>query len=335
MRLSLPCLAPISLACLFCAFLTGCSIATTITSTPDSDSDSVAGPAVTGRVMGGQSPLVGAHLFLFTPGAGGYGNASTSMLMNVPGSTTLDTTPGDATIGDYYVTTGSNGAFSITNDYTCTANAPIYAYSVGGDSGSGANSAAALLAAGTCPSSGNLPSTLYVVVNEVSTIAAAYAMSGFATDALHVSSSGTPLAQTGIYNAFTNVGNLENISTGTAYTTTPAGNGTVPQATINTLANILASCVNSTGPGSSACLTLFADARSGGATGTQPSDTATAAINLAHNPVANLAALYALSTATPPFAPALTAQPNDFTISLGFTAGRLVGAPRHRHRCGR
>ena len=37
-------------------------------------------------------------------------------------------------------------------------------------------------------------------------------------------------------------------TTGSALTTTPAGNGTVPQQTINTLANILASCINSTGP---------------------------------------------------------------------------------------
>ena len=162
-------------------------------------------------------------------------------------------------------------------------------------------------------------------MNEVSTIATAYAMAGFATDALHISSSGTALALTGIFNADANATNLANLSTGAALATTPAGNGTVPQATINTLANILASCVNSTGPGSTACSTLFTDAESGGSTGTAPTDTATAAINMAHNPVANITPLYALSTATPPFAPALTAQPKDFTISLRFTGGGLSG----------
>ena len=54
-----------------------------------------------------------------------------------------------------------------------------------------------------------------------------------------------------------------------------------------------------------------------------PTDTATAAINIAHNPTANIAALYALSTASPPFAPALTGAPNDFTIALNFTAGGI------------
>ena len=289
--------------------------------------------------MGGQQPLVGAHVYVLQTNTTGYGgagiaasssNKSISLLTNVPGSTTLDTS-GGATNGDYYVTTGAGGRFSITGDYTCTLNSEVYLYSVGGDSGSGANSAAGLLAAGNCPSGGSFPSWLYIVMNEVSTIATAYAMAGFATDALHISSSGTALAQTGIFNADANALNLENLSTGAALATTPAGNGTVPQATINTLANILASCVNSTGPGSSACSTLFADAESGGSTGTAPTDTATAAINMAHNPVANIAALYALSTATPPFAPALTAQPNDFTIAIVINggAGSEFGFPEY------
>jgi len=291
-----------------------------------------AGAAITGRVMGGQQPLVGAQVYVLEANTTGYGgagiaasssNKSISLLTNVPGSTTLDTS-GGPTNGYYYVTSGAGGAFSVTGDYSCTLNSQVYLYALGGNSGSGANSAAGLVAAGNCPGGGGFPAGLYVVVNEVSTIATAYAIAGFASDALHISSSGTALAMTGIFNADANALNLENVSTGAALATTPAGNGTVPQATINTLANILASCVNSTGPGSPACSTLFADAMSGGSTGTVPTDTATAAINMAHNPVANIAALYALSTATPPFAPALSAQPNDFTIELIFTAGGMA-----------
>ena len=163
------------------------------------------------------------------------------------------------------------------------------------------------------------------MINEVTTIAAAYAFAGFATDATHVSSSGTALALTGIANAFANAGNLANIVSGGAYSTTPATNstGTVPQSEINTLANILASCLNSTGPSSPACTTLFADAESGGSSGTAATDTATAAINMAHNPGANITALYALSIPTPPFGPALSAQPNDFTIAVSYTGGGL------------
>jgi len=190
MRLSSPSSCCLSLACLVCVLLTGCTLSTTAPSSPEVG----AGAAITGRVMGGQQPLVGAHVYVLEANTTGYGgsgiaasssNKSISLLTNVAGSTTLDTN-GGPTNGDYYVTTGAGGAFSITGDYTCTLNSQVYLYSVGGDSGSGPNSAAGLLAAGNCPSGGSFPSSLYVVMNEVSTIATAYSMAGFATDALHI-----------------------------------------------------------------------------------------------------------------------------------------------------
>jgi hypothetical protein len=169
---------------------------------------------------------------------------------------------------NYYVTTDSQGAFAITGDYTCPSTASqLYLYAIGGNPGAGTNSAAGLLAAlGTCPASGTLSSSLYVVINEVSTIATAYSIAGYATDPLQVSSPNTTLAQTGIANAFATVTNLETLSTGLVLATTPAangGNGTVPQSEIDTLANILAECINSTGPASTACATLFSNAKNG------------------------------------------------------------------------
>jgi streptogramin lyase len=248
-------------------------------------------------------------------------------LLTSAGNTTLDQS-GTATSGAYYVTTDSNGNFSITGDYMCAAGQQVYLYALGGNAGAGANAAAGLMAVlGDCPGGNFLAGTSpipYVVVNEVSTVAAAYAIAGFATDALHVGSSGTALALTGIANAFANAGNLATLSTGVALATTPAGNGAVPQAEINTLANILAACVNSSGPvNATPCLTLFTSALAGGTTGAQPGDTATAAIDIAHNPAANVAALYGLSTANPPFGAALKSQPNDFTIALNFTGGAM------------
>ena len=152
-------------------------------------------------------------------------------------------------------------------------------------------------------------------------------MSGFATDATRVSSSGTTLAQTGIANAFANATNLADIPTATALATTPAGNGTVPQSTINTLANILASCINSTGPGSAPCSSLFADATSDGTpSGTAATDTATAAINIAHNPAANVTDLFGIPATTPPFGPALSTQPADFSLALTFTGGGITNS---------
>jgi hypothetical protein len=306
-----------------------------------SQTQGVAGAKLTGVVHGGQQPIVGAEIFLFAANTTGYGgnglaagasNASISLLQSAA-NTTQDTISTDPAYLDYYTTTDSNGNFAITGDYSCTPGAQVYIYALGGNptypTGS-ANSAIGLLAAlGPCPSTDSFPSTTYVVVNEVSTIATAYAFAGFATDAVHVSSSGTPLAQTGIANAFANVANLEKLSTGAALATTPPVNGvssgTVPQATINTLANILAACVNTNSPSSSGCSTLFSNAMSAGSTGTAATDTATAAINIAHNPGSNIAALYDISTAAPPFAPTLSVPTNDFTIGLVFTGGGLNG----------
>jgi sugar lactone lactonase YvrE len=289
--------------------LTGCSLQQTASSKPE--------PAVklSGRVHGGQQPIVGAHVYLFAANTTGYGQPSVSLL-NAASTGTADS------LGSY-VLTDTNGAFTITGDYSCTPNTQVYLYSLGGNPGAGVNSAAGLLAAlGNCPSSGSfLASSPFIQVNEITTIAAAYAMAGFVTDATHVSSSGTPLAQTGIANAFANAANLADISTGNALAITPAGNGTVPQQTINTLADILASCINSAGPGSSACSTLFSNSQSGGTTGTQPTDTATAAINIAHNPGGggNGSPLFGLVTPDAPFQPTPGGAPSDFTIALIFT----------------
>jgi hypothetical protein len=324
--------------------VTGCMLSPTAAPSPG------AGLAMQGKVMGGQQPIAGAHVYLLAANTTGYagagiaasaGNASVSLLTNVPGSTTLDTS-GGATNGDYYVTTGAGGTFTITGDYSCTPNTQVYLYALGGNPGltSGTNNpASGLLAAlGNCPGAGSfLTATPFIAMNEVSTVAAAYAFAGFATDATHVSSSGTALSQLGIANAFANAANLATLSTGVALAITPSGavvgshpQTVVPQSEINTLANILASCVNTngalTGPANpSACYTLFNDAPSGGTSGTAPTDTATAAINIAHNPGANIAALYGIPTATPPFAPALSAQPNDFTIGIYFAGEDLYG----------
>jgi streptogramin lyase len=276
------------------------------------------GVAIQGKVHGGQQPIVNAHIYLMGAATTGYGTASNSL---------LTTGAGTDTIG-IYVTSDSTGSFTVTNDYKCTPGTQVYLYALGGDPGSGANSASGLLAIlGDCPSSDNfLATTPDILVNEVSTIAAAYAFAGYAADATHISSSGTTLAIQGIKNAFANAANLENLSTGAALATTPNSNtgnvGTIPQAEIYSLANVLAACVNSTGPTSSECNTLLGNAVNGT---TVPKDTATAAINIAHNPGANVAALYGLQGSTPPFANALTSMPNDWTISVSFTAGGFTG----------
>jgi hypothetical protein len=263
-----------------------------------------------------------------TTGYGGKGIAASSANASISLLNAASTGFSDS-LGAY-VLTDSNGDFSISNDYTCTSGEQLYLYALGGQPLSGIpNSAAGFLAVvGACPAAGNFAALVpFVTVNEVSTVAAAYAFAGFATDALHVSSGGSALAQTGIANAFASASNLASLATGSALATTPmanGGNGTVPQSSINTLGNILSACVNSSGPGSTNCASLFANAETAGTTGTAPTDTATAAINIAHNPGMAITALFALQPGIgAPFSPQLATQPNDFTLALQFTGGGL------------
>jgi hypothetical protein len=292
--------------------LVGCGSGSPIVTNVPEPVSPVPGAALTGVVSSGQQPIVGAHVYLLAASATGYGQASESLL------SAAETGTSDS-VGAY-VTTGSSGGFSLTGDYSCSSGQQLYLYALGGNTGIGVNAAAGLMTVvGSCPSSSG--PAVFATVNEVSTVAAGYALAGFATDATHVSSSGTTLAQVGVANAFANAGNLETLGTGATLATTPAGNGKVPQAEINTLANVLASCVNWSPPGVgySPCATLFFAAGNGLIV---PGDTATVAINIAHHPGANVATLYGLGSAAV-FTPALTAQPNDWTIALKFTGGGL------------
>jgi streptogramin lyase len=310
-------LAPTVLLCSL--VLSGCSVLPKMTSTSNV-TGSGTGSSFRGVVHGGQNPISGAHVYLYGVGNTGYNGAAVSLLNSSTGN------PAD-TNGNYYVITGADGSFSVTGDYTCpVASSYPYTYvlAVGGNPGSGNNSAATLMGAvGSCNQAGY--SSTYLVVNEVSTVALAYATAGFATNPTSVSASNTTLANTALENV--NLQNLYTEATGVALARTPGGNGTVPQAEINTLANILAACVNSTGPSSTACTTLFADAPSTGFNASDPTDTATAAVNIAHNPGANVAALFALQAAGAPFQPSLSTAPNDFTIALTFTASPALNSP--------
>ena len=295
------------------ALLSGCSGVSRLTSSQTAG-NSVTGVALEGKAHGGQQPIASAHVYLYAATTAGYGGTSTSLLTSGTGRTQDGK-------GNYYVTTDSGGNFNISNEYTCpTAASQVYLYSIGGNPGAGTNSAAGLIAAlGSC---GNLTSSMYIVLNEVSTIASAYAMAGYATDATHVSNSGTGLANLGMANAFSTAANLETLNTGAALASTPSGDGIAPILEINTLANILAACINSTGPASGPCSTLFSNATGGSSA---PTDTATAAVNIAHNPGANVSALYGLQVPGAPFQLALTAEPNDFTVAITYSGGGLDG----------
>jgi hypothetical protein len=252
---------------------------------------------------------VGARVYVLQENATGNGNRSISLL----NSTTRN--PADS-VGNY-VLTDEHGGFSIAGDYTCVAGRQVYLYVRGGNSGgTGVNPSIGLMAAlGACPERGNFTRAVpFVFVNEVTTVAAAYAMADVATDPTHVSRHDASLTGTGR----TDAADLVRVSTGLANVALPANpRAKVPQSKINTLANILSACINTTGPGSSGCATLFANAHRSDSGKTAPEDTAAAAINIAQNPRAHIAALFGLQPRLDaPFQPYLASAPDDFVISV-------------------
>jgi hypothetical protein len=273
-----------------------------------------AGVAIQGTIHGGQQAVSNATIQLYAAQATGYGAASNAFVAST--------------------TTDGSGNFKIAT-YTCPAapNDQVYIVATGGNTGSGVNANfAAMAALGTC-------STLagsVVTINEATTVAAAYALSGFMTDYAHVATS--PTNYVGLTNAFATVNNLVNNATGQVptstpgYQTAPAGTtsatfrSTVPQAEIYTLANIIASCVNTNGVGGSStnCATLFGASKS--LAGVTPTDTIQSALNIALNPGANVGTLFGLAGGTAaPFAPTLGTQPNDWTIAINYIGGGLGG----------
>jgi sugar lactone lactonase YvrE len=304
----------ISSCALFFAGCGGMPVATT------SRTGSVPRASISGRVHGGQSPIVGARVYLLAVNVSGtstYGGPGIPASATNKSQSVLTSGDGQDSLG-YYVTTDANGNFNITGDYTCPSSyAHPYLYAAGGFPGGGTSNSAIVLTApvGSCGGSSE-----FIVINEVSTVVTAYVFAGFASDPTHTSASNSALAATNLDNAANTVSNIEDPMTGSALATTPAGNGAIPQAEINTLANILAACVNSVGPTSTQCSTLFGNAMNGA---TPAPDTATAALNIAHNPGANITTLYPLQSSTSPFQPMLNSAPNDFTIAINYTGGGL------------
>jgi hypothetical protein len=317
--------SPVPVATLLaCLFIAGCSA--DFNAPPSLTSETAAVGTIRGNLHGGQQPISNAHIFVFAVGTGGdAGPGIVAASTNKASSLITSSATGavlDSTIGGYYVLTNGSGDFTVTGDYTCTLNTQVYILALQGEpDGVNNNSAIGMMAVlGNCPSAGTLAGQVgFVYVNEISTIAAAYALAGFATDSTHISSNGSTLAQTGVRNAAANAAQLYSISALplTARATTPSG-GTVPQGLINSLANSLAACINTTSSTSSNCTTLFNNAKSSGSSGTLATDTATAAINIAHNPGANVSALFNLGTSTPPFV-GLGTAPGDFSIGITYS----------------
>lgn len=258
--------------------------------------------SITGKAFGGQQPVTGATIALYTYGNSGYGSAGTLLA-----STTTDT----------------NGYFNIDpSTISCpSGDTPVYILSLGGNPGTQNNPAIAEGAGlGSCSNAADA----FVTINEISTAMLAYTFSQFFDSS---TSDGTTVDHFGAPASATQV--VQTANSGTLNTLLDTANG-IPRASTSTmtfegaklitLGNILASCVNSASGSSPACTSLFTDATP--ANGTAPTDTLQAAVNIAHNPLLNVKKIYALQPASgsAAFTGGLTAAPNDWTLSASYTS---------------
>jgi streptogramin lyase len=269
-----------------------------------------------GMVHGGQQPVSGATVQLYVAGTGGNGTAATPLIPTVTNGYYLGGAPGCVASSTQVcysnVLSDANGNFTIAGDFTCPSNtSQVYLVATGGNPGLTAgtnNSALAMMTAvGNCNSL--FTSNKYVMINEVTTVAAAWALAQFMKSYDHVASSSTNTA--GMANAMLNAGLLANPS---GMAGTPPAGMTLETNKLYALANSLAPCVNSSGNG---CSALFSAATPAG--GTAPTNTVGAALNIVRNPGQNVVAVYQAATGVPPYATGLTKAPNDWTMSMTIT----------------
>lgn len=258
--------------------------------------------------MGGQQPVQGARIQLYAAGTNGDAALATALLTAA-------------------VSSDAGGNFSFSGLYQCPSpGSLVYLTATGGNPGLGAgtdNAALALMTAvGRCDSI--TPST-FVTVNERTTVAAVWTLAPFMNSPAMLGSS--PIDLPGLTAAFAMVSAYVDRSTGAVPGPGLPQGGVAPVQQINTLADVLAACVNSpggtAGDGSS-CGGLLQAATP--PAGTAPLNTIGAALNIARDPTRNVGSLFNLSTAFAPFQPQLGAAPVDWSVAPLGNVGKAVTA---------
>jgi len=278
------------IAAIICAFLAGCGY-----SGPTSTSTAV---ALSGSVHGGRQPVSGSSIQMYAAGTDGDGSVALPLLSST-------------------VKTDANGNFTIPAAYGCpSASSPVYIVASGGSPGTSASNNPDLVLAAVLGACGKLSGSTPVSVNEVTTVGSVFPLAAYMTDAKHLgSASGDAAFVTAVATVPEFINSVQGSTPGTATATSYFAEG----AKLNSLANALADCVNSAGGSAgdgSPCGQLFAAATDAG--GSAPSDTLTAVLRIAENPKNNVANIYGLALANPPFEPALTTAPTDWALTLSY-----------------
>jgi hypothetical protein len=258
--------------------------------------------ALRGTAYGGRQPIVGSTVTVYEAGL----------------------TPGDGATQIGQTVTDPSGSFNIAAfNPVPAAGQIVYVVVQGGDAGGGGNSAIRLMTVAGAFGSAGFPGN--VNINELSTVAATAVLQnqigflncGTVTGNTTLTGDCVTIAgELGLAKRAATMRNLVDVVGGQA-SVLPAAelDGTpitLTRQTLNSLGDILASCVNSAGGvagDGSACGNLFRIA--------QPAtDTLLAAFRIAFNPAINSqgAALYALLAPPLVYTPALSAAPANWTV---------------------
>jgi streptogramin lyase len=264
--------------------------------------------SISGQVNGGLGPIVGSQVTLYAAGETAYRTGAVAL-----GSAVTD----------------SSGHFKIGFTPLTTPKL-LYLAAIGGNGGAGINSAIGLMGVVGLSDAPANPVTL----NELTTVAGEWALSQFIDSTGQ--QAGAPSTNTvGILNAAAQAAqNLVDPTTGQPASRLPSAlacsSGLPPVNCdglyrLDTIANVIAACVQSLGPSvtlpscataTAACDVLLA------CSGTPEGGTALqAAHEIALNPVTNVSYLFAASQGgIAPYQPALTLEPDGFEIALNIDA---------------
>ncbi len=261
-----------------------------------------------GVVFGGRQPIQGATVVAYAAG---------TVVGAVP------TQIGTA------VTSGPGGSFTMTFSPAPTTGELIYVVAKGGIAytGGSANPAIGLMTVAGIQGSTLAPIPATVNIDELTTVAATAALKDYIQFAdcstiTGSTQSGTCVSIPGaldLGNMAATFNNLADPVTGQAsgfLTSHPSALGTTLEK-LDTLANVLAACVNGSGPTAGVCTGLFAAALG------NPADTLKAAYLVAASPIVNSRAggVYALAPTAVIYSPVLTAAPSPATQAGFWTVG--------------
>ncbi len=308
--------------------------------------NSLSSPAtLSGKIHGGNQPVIGATVTLWYTGQS-----------SAPAKGATTTTDATGSFSFTQVATGTPDG--TTDSYRCptAVGSPlVYVLSQGGNTQNNGvatqnNSAAAFIAVyGSCT---DLTSSNFVFMNEVTTVATMAAVQQFFNpvgDTLNADGTGQQRIIVG--NLTSTIALLANAATGAAVASTnmtASGAGNINPAVtltatpetnkINTLANIISSCINAATSADPNCTTLFSSAAPPhpNVTNLNPSSFATATDTLQAlyyiftNPTdgsaANMTALFGLSPAIgAPYTPTLANQPTDWTVGINYASSSTCG----------